>query len=59
MKAQRKRLVSCITLVGGVTLESCCKTVEKGWGSPCNECPEKTGGKLCYFTWWRDIGNLL
>lgn len=31
---------------GPVTLEICCNTVGKGWGSPCEECPAKTGGKL-------------
>ena len=31
---------------GAVSLETCCNTVGKGWGSPCTECPAKTGGML-------------
>lgn len=34
---------------GAVSLETCCNTVGKGWGSPCTECPAKTGGRLLSF----------
>ena len=59
MNAQRQRAVSCVNLLGGVTLEICCNTVVNGWGRPCDESPKKTGGKLRYFSWWGDIRKLL
>lgn len=30
---------------GDVSLEMCCNTIGKGWGSPCEECPPRKGGK--------------
>lgn len=40
---------------GDVPLQICCNTVGKGWGSPCDECPPRKGGKLrdflCSIVW--------
>ena len=30
---------------GDVSLEMCCNTIGKGWGSPCEECPPRKGGE--------------